>query len=175
MFLSQLDHTTTTSRSAWFPRYFQPIFQKSIRKLRRLKTEGITVTGFGDFRRWALASRSPSPVTKIKLTNPEQRRKWQKPNKFAMLDKNRPRKDKNTNRIYEARISNIVSLTESVERRVNLFEMLCQPVKERRIKSFQLIPVCFLITQKKEGEIRNKKIITAEKGEETRTWATKKC
>ena len=92
-----------------------------------------------------------------------------------MLDKNRPRKDKNTNRIYEARISNIVSLTESVERRVNLFELLCQPVKERKIKSFQLIPVCFLITQKKEGEIRNNKIITAEKGEETRTWATNKC
>lgn len=143
MLLSQLDHTTTTSRSAWFTRYFQPIFQKSIRKLRRLKTEGITVTGFGDFRRWALASRSPSPVTKIKLTNPEQRRKWQKPNKFAMLDKNRPRKDKNTGRIYEARIRNIVSLTESVAKRMNLFELFMSTRERKENKELSTHP-CLL-------------------------------
>ena len=143
MLLSQLDNTTTTSRSAWFTRYFQPIFQKSIRKLRRLKTEGITVTGFGDFRRWALASRSPSPVTKIKLTNPEQRRKWQKPNKFAMLDKNRPRKDKNTGRIYEARIRNIVSLTESVAKRMNLFELFMSTRERKENKELSTHP-CLL-------------------------------
>ena len=143
MLLSQLDHTTTTSRSAWFTHYFQPIFQKSIRKLRRLKTEGITVTGFGDFRRWALASRSPSPVTKIKLTNPEQRRKWQKPNKFAMLDKNRPRKDKNTGRIYEARIRNIVSLTESVAKRMNLFELFMSTRERKENKELSTHP-CLL-------------------------------
>lgn len=155
MLLSQLDHTTTTSRSAWFTRYFQPIFQKSIRKLRRLKTEGITVTGFGDFRRWALASRSPSPVTKIKLTNPEQRRKWQKPNKFAMLDKNRPRKDKNTGRIYEARIRNIVSLTESVAKRMNLFELFMSTSERKKNKELSTHP-CLLSDYSEKGR-RNQK------------------
>lgn len=155
MLLSQLDHTTTTSRSAWFTRYFQPIFQKSIRKLRRLKTEGITVTGFGDFRRWGLASRSPSPVTKIKLTNPEQRRKWQKPNKFAMLDKNRPRKDKNTGRIYEARIRNIVSLTESVAKRMNLFELFMSTSERKKNKELSTHP-CLLSDYSEKGR-RNQK------------------
>ena len=155
MLLSQLDHTTTTSRSAWFTNYFQPIFQKSIRKLRRLKTEGITVTGFGDFRRWALASRSPSPVTKIKLTNPEQRRKWQKPNKFAMLDKNRPRKDKNTGRIYEARIRNIVSLTESVAKRMNLFELFMSTRERKENKELSTHP-CLLSDLSEKGR-RNQK------------------
>ena len=155
MLLSQLDHTTTTSRSAWFTRYFQPISQKSIRKLRRLKTEGITVTGFGDFRRWALASRSPSPVTKIKLTNPEQRRKWQKPNKFAMLDKNRPRKDKNTGRIYEARIRNIVSLTESVAKRMNLFELFMSTSERKKNKELSTHP-CLLSDYSEKGR-RNQK------------------
>lgn len=155
MFLSQLDHTTTTSRSAWFPHYFQPIFQKSIRKLHRLKTEGITVTGFGDFRRWALASRCPSPVTKIKLTNPEQRRKWQKPNKFAMLDKNRPRKDKNTGRIYEARIRNIVSLTESVAKRMNLFELFMSTRERKENKELSTHP-CLLFDYSEKGR-RNQK------------------
>ena len=155
MLLSQLDHTTTTSRSAWFTNYFQPIFQKSIRKLRRLKTEGITVTGFGDFRRWALASRCPSPVTKIKLTNPEQRRKWQKPNKFAMLDKNRPRKDKNTGRIYEARIRNIVSLTESVAKRMNLFELFMSTRERKENKELSTHP-CLLSDYSEKGR-RNQK------------------
>lgn len=155
MLLSQLDHTTTTSRSAWFTRYFQPIFQKSIRKLRRLKTEGITVTGFGDFRRWALASRSPSPETKIKLTNPEQRRKWQKPNKFAMLDKNQPRKDKNTGRIYEARIRNIVSLTESVAKRMNLFELFMSTSERKKNKELSTHP-CLLSDYSEKGR-RNQK------------------
>ena len=155
MLLSQLDHTTTTSRSAWFTNYFQPIFQKSIRKLRRLKTEGITVTGFGDFRRWALASRCPSPVTKIKLTNPEQRRKWQKPNKFAMLDKNRPRKDKNTGRIYEARIRNIVSLTESVAKRMNLFELFMSTRERKENKELSTHP-CLLSDNSEKGR-RNQK------------------
>lgn len=155
MLLSQLDHTTTTSRSAWFTHYFQPIFQKSIRKLRRLKTEGITVTGFGDFRRWALASRSSSPVTKIKLTNPEQRRKWQKPNKFAMLDKNWPRKDKNTGRIYEARIRNIVSLTESVAKRMNLFELFMSTSERKKNKELSTHP-CLLSDYSEKGR-RNQK------------------
>ena len=151
MLLSQLDNTTTTSRSAWFTRYFQPIFQKSIRKLRRLKTEGITVTGFGDFRRWALASRSPSPVTKIKLTNPEQRRKWQKPNKFAMLDKNRLRKDKNTGRIYEARIKKY----NGVAKRMNLFELFMSTRERKENKELSTHPC--LLSDYSEKRRRNQK------------------
>lgn len=72
-----------------------------------------------------------------------------------MLDKNRPRKDKNTGRIYEARIRNIVSLTESVAKRMNLFELFMSTSERKKNKELSTHP-CLLSDYSEKGR-RNQK------------------